>query len=498
MTDCLDEGVVEESGLSGEGLLPNGGTSKSGSKDSVVAPAVGNFSVQYNFQTIAMALEIAKRSAAASPQRAWVDQQCKSVVFVGCILGQCCMGYLGDLIGRSRALSVTLALSAFGAFASAALPWGDAVTIYVVIIATRGLLGFGVGGVYPLSATSAAEGDGNVNTSNSGTTDKAEATARAADAFFWQTPGYMAPYVMALVLRAAMRSDDQSLQWRLLLGFGALPATAVLALRGFSETDTPLKESEQLLARTAATNQALAAFIKRPSTWRLLTGTGAGWMLYDIAFYGFTLMGPSVVATCFAGRESIMDEAWQQIIALSFAAPAVVATTRLIRRGWEPKVLQYAGFYLMAAAYVAFVVLRCARLGGWVLFVAYCFVNFCLNFGPNVTTFVLPSATYPPEMRSTLNGASSALGKVGAVIGTELLPAISSQLGLNALLLFCAALALAGAFLTHLCVDHVLTPSQASSPRLVSTCSTTVDDDHCCRRALHPEEETDIPAANLL
>ncbi|KAJ8605393.1 hypothetical protein CTAYLR_002415, partial [Chrysophaeum taylorii] len=387
---------------------------------------------------------------ARQPQRGWVNQQCKSAVFIGCILGQCCMGYVGDLVGREPALRMTLALSAFGAAMSAALPWGDATTVYIIIIACRFVIGFGLGGVYPLSATSAAEADDDDELRRGVERGLAQGGGGGSRGRrLLQTPGQMAPYLVAIVLRAVMQSEDESLQWRLLLGIGALPATTVVLLNR-PKTKAPH------VSKTLKTNKALSATLRDPATWRKMAGTGGGWLLYDIAFYGMTLMGPAVVATCFKGQESIMDEAWQQLVALSFGMPAVLSTTALIRRGVDPKFLQYAGFYLMVAAYLAFVALRIANAGGWLLFAVYCSINFCLNFGPNVTTFVLPSATYPRETRSTLNGASSALGKLGAVIGTEALPVLNNAVSLNAVLFACAGVALVGALITHLCVDDVL------------------------------------------
>ena len=71
-----------------------------------MGPSVANFSVQYNFQVIAIALAIAQRDM---PQETWVKTQDKSVIFIGCILGQFLMGYAGDLLGRTRALSLSSA-----------------------------------------------------------------------------------------------------------------------------------------------------------------------------------------------------------------------------------------------------------------------------------------------------------------------------------------------------------------------------------------------------
>lgn len=98
------------------------------------------------------------------------------------------MGYAGDLLGRNVAMIITLGLVAISALASALVPSGGATQVYVSIIIARFFLGIGVGGVYPLSATKAAEdssrngdghGNGEVNIS------------AAAFAFFWQIPGSM-------------------------------------------------------------------------------------------------------------------------------------------------------------------------------------------------------------------------------------------------------------------------------------------------------------------
>ena len=46
----------------------------------------------------------------------------------------------------------------------------------------------------------------------------------------------------------------------------------------------------------------------------------------------------------------------------------------------------------------------------------YCLANFFQNFGPNVTTFVIPGEVFPTRYRSTAYGISAACGKVGAIV----------------------------------------------------------------------------------
>ena len=94
------------------------------------------------------------------------------------------MGYAGDVLGRNMAMTLTLSLVVFGALCSAAISYGAPTEVYITIIIARFILGIGVGGVYPLSATKASEdggGDGH------GPTDP----TAAAWAFFWQIPGSM-------------------------------------------------------------------------------------------------------------------------------------------------------------------------------------------------------------------------------------------------------------------------------------------------------------------
>jgi PHS family inorganic phosphate transporter-like MFS transporter len=46
----------------------------------------------------------------------------------------------------------------------------------------------------------------------------------------------------------------------------------------------------------------------------------------------------------------------------------------------------------------------------------YCLANFFQNFGPNMTTFVIPGEVFPTRYRSTAHGISAASGKLGAIV----------------------------------------------------------------------------------
>ena len=115
--------------------------------------SASNFSASYNFTSIVISLIIMSVSVCTSTpencllgkQAPWVSVTSSAISFVGAIVGQLTMGYLGDVIGRSEALLVTMLLASFSALLSGVAPSGQPTTVYIVIVIFRVFLGVGVG-----------------------------------------------------------------------------------------------------------------------------------------------------------------------------------------------------------------------------------------------------------------------------------------------------------------------------------------------------------------
>jgi PHS family inorganic phosphate transporter-like MFS transporter len=262
--------------------------------------------------------------------------------FLGAMVGMMVMGYLGDLMGRHRALVVTTGIQMLGALGCALLTfdiWGGGLahgqTIYAAFCGGRVLLGVGVGGMYPLSASHAAEH----------ALDSQRATAtRVGRAFFWQSPGTMAPYALALLLLAAGGAAQcssattaaacrpppsgppgggggcawdaaaaacrfgvhsptwlPSLQFRLVVGLGALPA-AVVMLSAAAEARRPGVAAGA--AAAAGRRAPLAEIAAHPEHWRTLAGTAGAWFVYDISYYGVNAFLPDIARGIFGRGET--------------------------------------------------------------------------------------------------------------------------------------------------------------------------------------------------
>ena len=88
----------------------------------------------------------------------------------------------------------------------------------------------------------------------------------------------------------------------------------------------------------------------------------------------------------------------------------------------------------------------------WLLLVLYAGTFFFANYGPNTTTFLLPSVTYSEECRSTLNGISAAAGKLGALVGASVFAPAADMWGESVVMVCCGCVSLVALLLTKVCL----------------------------------------------
>ena len=133
-----------------------------------------------------------------------------TAALVGAVMGQLVFGALADKLGRRIIFMVTLVLVVIGSLGSATCYGGGAVNIYDQLAIWRFILGFGVGGEYPLSATITSEG-------------AAAASRGYAIALVFSMQGVgkiLAASINALCLSGGMPLDSA---WRFALAFGSVP-----------------------------------------------------------------------------------------------------------------------------------------------------------------------------------------------------------------------------------------------------------------------------------
>mmetsp|Transcript_117932 Transcript_117932/g.270534 ORF Transcript_117932/g.270534 Transcript_117932/m.270534 type:complete len:410 (+) Transcript_117932:288-1517(+) len=380
-----------------------------------------------------MDLVVGSQAEQDFPEPLWAHYTLFGVAFAGTIAGMLVMGYVGDVVGTPTALCATNALVIAGALGCAMAGFGRQELVYGSLVVFRFVVGFGAGGIYPLSAVSAADSvDTEVMT-------ESEIARTVGAAFFWQTPGSLSPYLIALALLQIPHFEDQtSFQFRAIFAVGVVPAAFVLL--------TTLANVQSGQAEAPARRVTRPTGVT-PEHFKLLVGTGGTWLIYDVAFFGFVVFLPSVLQELF--RDQTLTETCCQTIALcTLSCTGIILSITLVERLSTP-LLSVIGFGLQTAAFVAVGAVASGDApNATVLLVCLALLMVSLTFGPALTTFVIPTIVFPPDVRSTYHGFSAACGKVGALIGALLFPVVNDAAGTPAVMYVLALVSCLGGVLS--------------------------------------------------
>ncbi|KAG2254477.1 hypothetical protein Bca52824_084613 [Brassica carinata] len=369
-----------------------------------------------------------------------------AIALLGTALGQLIFGYLGDRVGRRRVYGLCLMIMVLSSFGCG---FSVCTTRRSCVIASLGffrfVLGIGIGGDYPLSATIMSE-----------FANKRTRGAFIAAVFSMQGLGILMSSAVTMAVCEAFKNAgkgsvekmraagmetsapaESDIAWRLILMIGALPAaltfywrmlmpetaryTALVennAIQAAKDMQSVMSESilsqiaEDSPSETPRQPQSSSSPYKLFSRRFLslhgcdLFAASANWFLVDVVFYTSNLL-------------------LSQIFTFSNKPPNPQTSTtqpsRWLRIGRVK--IQIMGFFLMAVVYL---VAGIPYSWYWSkhektnkgFMVLYGLIFFFSNFGPNTTTFIVPAELFPARFRSTCHGISGAAGKLGAIVGT--------------------------------------------------------------------------------
>ncbi len=340
-----------------------------------------------------------------------------SAALFGAVIGPFIFGRIGDIFGRKYIYGVEAALLTAGALASA-----FSINPTMLWI-TRFILGLGVGGDYPISATLMSE--------------YAPAKHRGlfvAGVFAMQGWGIVTAAALGLSLLHLNVNPD--LAWRIILGAGAIfPALVIYFRRRIHETPRfeyfvrrnieGVKKAMKDVLKTevnvdtevnANGNTTLTKYIAA------ILGTAIPWFALDVFFYGMNIFGPFVTAAMGLANNPLAGIYTQLYVVLAFLVPGYYVAAFLVDRMGR-KSMQIMGFSIVAIAYlIAALMLRNGIVVPTVLLALYGIAQFFTNVGPNVTTFILPTEVFPTRYRTTGHGIAAGSGKLGATLAALLIP----------------------------------------------------------------------------
>ena len=393
---------------------------------------MGFFTDAYDLFIIGVVMSILKDQWHPSP---WAVGLVTSTALLASAFGAIIFGRVADMLGRKRIYGYEVLVLAFGAIASAFSPdiWW--------LIGFRIILGLGIGGDYPVSATLMSE-----------FSSKKSRGMMVSLVFAMQAAGLVVGPLLAAAFLASGLSHD--LVWRLLLAFGAIPALSVFQMRRhMAESPRYLLATGQLEDAHAASGHVLGeghgsvadgkapekasfaegfvALTRRRDLAMRLIGASAAWFLMDFAYYGNTVSSPLVLHAV-APNDSLIAETLTQLAVFAIAAVPgyFVAAAMMDRMG--RKTIQILGFSMMALSFAAIAAIPGIEKLIYPFLIVYGISYFFTEFGPNATTFVYPAELFPVEGRTTGHGVAAAAGKLGGFIGVFLFPILLSAGGLIA------------------------------------------------------------------
>ncbi|KIK05299.1 hypothetical protein K443DRAFT_675254 [Laccaria amethystina LaAM-08-1] len=402
---------------------------------------------------------------------------------IGSVIGQFGFGYAADSLGRKAVYGKELMLIILATILSISTPTGtlspNNCLIYLAMF--RILLGIGVGGDYPMSA--------------SVTSDRSNLRKRGTMlAYIFSNQGWgsfvgsLATIIVLAIYKGAIEGRHEISKvdgvWRILVGLSLIPAFGTLYQRLTLPESNRYKASKTLkqlpdsqddvdelkkddgeptaevveVEETVKHKAHFREFLTYFSEWRhakILIGTCACWFLLDIAFYGINLNQNVVLQQIgFAGTTG---SEWNRlfkigvgnliITALGFVPGywATVLTIEILGRKW----IQIQGF-LIAALLLAVIAGKFHDLSKPAFIVCFALLQFFFNFGANTTTYCYPAEVFPTRFRASAHGMSAAAGKSGAIISALVFNTLSKNIGTPNVLWIFFGCCIAGAVFTLL------------------------------------------------
>jgi MFS transporter, PHS family, inorganic phosphate transporter len=350
----------------------------------------------------------------------------ESTALLASAFGALLFGRVADMLGRKRIYGVEVLVLAAGAIGCAFSPnisW---------LIGLRFILGVGIGGDYPVSATIMAEYAG-----------KASRGMLVTLVFAMQAAGLILGPLFASALLLTPLSHD--IIWRILVAFGAVPALAVywsrrhlketprfLAAAGKQEDDQGRLLDAEHFDKAKHSVSFWDGFHRLVNDNKLLlrlVGASAAWFFMDAAYYGNTVSSPLVLSALNSDHTLLQKTVTQLGVFAVFAAPGyAVAALTMDRLG--RKTIQLLGFAMMAVTFALLAFIPNLQKMAVPFLIIYGLSFFFTEFGPNATTFVYPSEIFPVRVRTTGHGIAAAMGKLGGFLGVFIFPFLMHWKGL--------------------------------------------------------------------
>lgn len=331
-------------------------------------------------------------------------------------------------MGRKVAIILTTGMIILGLALSAGANGTSIAGMFWMLTIARGITGFGTGGEYPASSTSASE------------SANAYTLKRRGSIFILVTnlpltfgvP--LASSIFLIVLSAAGESNPSTV-WRVCFGIGIIFPVTVFYWR--------VKMMNSELYRRGAIKKQVPYLLIIRYYWKSLIGSCGTWFLYDFVTIPNAVFSGTIIANVVPEGDVKSTAEWQLLLG-ALALPGVVLGALLLDKIGRKRIMMIGfGGYLVFG-----LVIGCAyqQISGILpLFVIFYGVMLSFgNFGPGNLLGIISTESYATAVRGTCYGLSAALGKTGAAVGTQVFQPLEDNLGVRWTFVIAAIVGLVG------------------------------------------------------
>ncbi|TKI04782.1 MFS transporter [Martelella alba] len=417
----------------------NTSTSKRSHANIIIAIALGGvFLDAYDLGALAFGIKDIAREFNLTPSGTGMVA---SAITFGAVIGAFIGGYLTDKIGRYRVFMADMFFFVVAALACALAPnaW--------VLGGARFVMGLGVGIDLPVAMAFLAEfsrlrGRGN----------------KAASIAMWCPTWYAAisvSYLLVLLLYGVLPAEQTHWLWRVILGFGAVPALAIIAIRSRYISESPIWAANQgdlagaaaILRRSYGINAHAAprseqqrppkaARVRLSNYLRLLQGVYLRRTLLATVIavassfaYNAVAFGLPVIISSFLAQSMLTTILASLALNLLFAFVGGLIAVRWVSRfgAWPMTVL---GYVCQLAALVGLALVGRPHDGAQAALALAMLALFLFGqgFGPGSHSMTFASLSYPTSLRGVGVGFNQTLMRASSTLSLFLFPVLVAWL----------------------------------------------------------------------
>lgn len=364
------------------------------------------------------------------------QEEIETIEIAGIIVGMLVIGFFADWMGRKWGSRLCTSIMVVGAILLTAAS-GSAQAYLIVLAIGLSVFGLGVGGEYPLAASSAAErAEGNPEL-------RSKRGQTIALTFTMQGWGNWSNTLVILILLACVGATGMDItpnQASIVIHVQF--AVALFLLLGLIVYRfTKLEESRVWQAERKGVDHELeeegekehqsklyTVILKR--NWSRLIATCGCWILNDLAFYGNKLFQSTFIAALSGGKATEFKNIQWTLLNSTISLCGYFTAAYMVDRKWYGRRrMQMVGFGMMAILFlfcgIFYDTLSTTQIQ--VFQFLYFFSSYWNQFGPNATTWLVAGEVFPTDVRAFFHGISAAFGKAGAIAASLIFSRISTQ-----------------------------------------------------------------------